>query len=81
MSTFKAPTPRNWKLQENIEIITNHKLQFWTKIPKTGYCDVGGATFKAPTPRNWKLKTAESIRVVLFRKYDQKLVSDGLKDD
>ena len=39
------------------------------------------STFKPPTPRNWKLKTAESIRVVLFKKYDQKLVKNGLNHD
>ena len=29
----------SWKLQEKDEIITNHILQFWTKIPKNRYCD------------------------------------------
>ena len=29
------------KMQEKIEITTNHLLQFWTKIPKNGYCEVG----------------------------------------
>ena len=28
------------KMQEKIEITTNHLLQFWTKIPKNGYCDL-----------------------------------------
>ena len=35
---LKALDISYWKIQENIEIITNHKLQFWTKIPKNGYC-------------------------------------------
>ena len=25
-------------MQEKFEIITNHKLQFWTKLPKNGQC-------------------------------------------
>ena len=25
-------------MQEEFEIITNHKLQFWTKLPKNGQC-------------------------------------------
>ena len=28
------------KMQEKIEITKNHLLQFWTKIPKNGYCDI-----------------------------------------
>jgi hypothetical protein len=39
------------------------------------------STFKAPTPRNQNLKTAESHRVVLFRKSAGKLVKNGLKHD
>ena len=27
------------KMKENVEIITNHIVQFWTKILKIGYCD------------------------------------------
>ena len=27
-------------MKENIEIITNHIGQFWTKILKNGYCDI-----------------------------------------
>ena len=34
------------------------------------------STFKAPTPKNQNLKTAESIRVVLFRKSAGKLVKN-----
>ena len=26
------------KIQEKVEIIKNHTLHFWTKIPKNGYC-------------------------------------------
>ena len=26
-------------MQENVEIVTNHKLQFWTKIPQNKYCE------------------------------------------
>ena len=37
---LKALDISSWKIQENIEIITNHILQFWTKIPKNGYCDI-----------------------------------------
>jgi hypothetical protein len=39
------------------------------------------STFKAPTPRNQNSKTAESHRVVLFRKSAGKLVKNGLKLD
>ena len=27
-------------MQEKVEITTNYVLQFWTKIPKKGYCDM-----------------------------------------
>ena len=26
-------------MQEKVEIITNHIVHFWTKIPKNGYCE------------------------------------------
>ena len=26
-------------MQEKVEIITNHFEQYWTKIPKNGYCE------------------------------------------
>ena len=26
-------------MEEKVEIITNHILQFWTKIPKNGQCE------------------------------------------
>ena len=29
-------------MQEKVEIITNHFEQYWTKIPKNGYCDLAG---------------------------------------
>ena len=35
---LKALDISYWKMKENVEIITNHILQFWTKIPKSGYC-------------------------------------------
>ena len=35
---LKAHDISSWKIQEKIEIITNYLLQFWTKIPKNGYC-------------------------------------------
>ena len=35
---LKAHDITSWKIQEKIEIITNYLLQFWTKIPKNGYC-------------------------------------------
>ena len=35
---LKAHDISSWKIQEKVEIITNHILQFWTKIPKNGYC-------------------------------------------
>ena len=28
-------------MQEKVEIITNHILEFWTKIPQNGQCDNG----------------------------------------
>ena len=37
---LKAHDISSWKIQEKVEIITNHILQFWTKIPKNGYCDI-----------------------------------------
>ena len=38
---LKAHDISSWKIQEKVEIIKNHILQFWTKIPKNGYCDEG----------------------------------------
>ena len=35
---LKAHDISSWKIQEKVKIITNHILQFWTKIPKNGYC-------------------------------------------
>ena len=32
-------------MQEKFEIITKHKLQFWTKLPKNGQCDQTDLTF------------------------------------
>ena len=37
---LKAHDISSWKIQEKVEIITNHILQFWTQIPKNGYCDI-----------------------------------------
>ena len=31
---LKAVVISYWKMQDQVEIITNHMLQFWTKIPK-----------------------------------------------
>ena len=36
---LKAHDISSWKIQEKIEIITNHFEHYWTKIPKNGYCD------------------------------------------
>ena len=36
---LKALDKSYTKMQEKIEITTNHLLQFSTKIPKNGYCD------------------------------------------
>ena len=36
---LKAHDISSWKIQEKVEIIKNHILQFWTKIPKNGYCE------------------------------------------
>ena len=35
---LKAHDISSQKIQEKVEIIKNHILQFWTKIPKNGYC-------------------------------------------
>ena len=35
---LKALDISYWKMQEKFEIITNHKLQFWTKLLKNGQC-------------------------------------------
>ena len=34
----KALDKGNWNVQENVEIITNLRSQFWTKILENGYC-------------------------------------------
>ena len=43
-------------MQEKVEIITNHILQFWTKIPKNGYCvyDVDTQDMLHRIPIKWK---------------------------
>ena len=45
---LKAHDISSWKIQEKVEIITNHILQFWTKIPKNGYCVVEEKVKKTP---------------------------------
>ena len=35
---LKALDISYWKMQEKLEIITNHILHFWTKLHKNGYC-------------------------------------------
>ena len=37
---LKALDISYWKMQEKVEIITNHIVHFWTKIFKNGYCTV-----------------------------------------
>ena len=63
----------SWKfrflLLAQVEIITNHILQFWTKIPKNGYCELSekrlGRAQKwhdtAPAPY-WQDKKTRQIR-------------------
>ena len=51
---LKAHDISSWKIQEKVEIITNHILQFWTKIPKNGYC---GFTEKNTHFTTWKSGT------------------------
>ena len=46
---LKALDISYWKMQEKIEKITNHILQFWTKIPKNGYCALPWAAQTAQT--------------------------------
>ena len=42
---LKAHDISSWKIQEKVEIITNHRLQFWTKNPKPAIV-LGQKTFK-----------------------------------
>ena len=49
---LKAHDISSWKIQEKIEIITNYLLQFWTKIPKNGYCGLDGQTCQSNQIRN-----------------------------
>ena len=49
-------------MQENVEIITNHKLQFWTKIPENGYCEC----WKAKLERVYSFRVQSGKITVCF---------------
>ena len=52
---LKALEIGSWKMQENVEIVTNHKSQYWTKIPQNRYCDAWNA----------KRKSASSVTILI----------------
>ena len=58
---LKAHDISFWKIQEKVEIITNHILQFWTKIPKNGYCDMLPNYTSLEIQNNLAIKTEKTL--------------------